>query len=220
MVKIIVDHRESKEIIRELVKQDLDVEVKQLNTADIVLQTKDINNHIKTIGIERKTQSDFINSIIDKRIINQLIVLKENFEIPLLIIEGTDNIYTLRNMHPNAIRGMLSSIAIDYQIPIIHTRGYRDTAALVHTISKRLEKSRKPISLLAKRKPLTLKEKQELIIETFPGIGPSLAKALLKEFKTVKKIINASEEKLQKVEKLGPKKASEIKKVIEEMYEG
>ena len=219
MVKIIVDHRESKEIIRELIKQDLDVEVKQLNTADIVLQTRDLNNNIKTIGIERKTQSDFINSIIDKRIINQLIVLKENFEIPLLIIEGIDNIYTLRNMHPNAIRGMLSSIAIDYQIPIIHTRGYRDTAALVHIISKRLEKSRKPISLLKQRKPLTLKEKQELIIETFPGIGPSLAKSLLKEFKTVKKIINASEKNLQKVEKLGPKKASEIKKVIEEEYQ-
>ena len=219
MVKIIVDHRESKEIIRELIKQDLDVEIKQLNTADIVLQTKDLDNNIKTIGIERKTQLDFINSIIDKRIINQLIVLKENFEIPLLIIEGIDNIYTLRNMHPNAIRGMLSSIAIDYQIPIIYTRGYRDTAALVHTISKRLEKSRKPISLLKQRKPLTLKEKQELIIETFPGIGPSLAKSLLKEFKTVKKIINASEKNLQKVEKLGPKKASEIKKVIEEEYQ-
>ena len=219
MVKIIVDHRESKEIIRELIKQDLDVEIKQLNTADIILQTKDLDNNIKTIGIERKTQLDFINSIIDKRIINQLIVLKENFEIPLLIIEGIDNIYTLRNMHPNAIRGMLSSIAIDYQIPIIHTRGYRDTAALIHTISKRLEKSRKPISLLKQRKPLTLKEKQELIIETFPGIGPSLAKSLLKEFKTVKKIINASEKNLQKVEKLGPKKASEIKKVIEEEYQ-
>ena len=60
MVKIIVDHRESKEIIRELIKQDLDVEVKQLNTADIVLQTKDLDNNIKTIGIERKTQLDFL----------------------------------------------------------------------------------------------------------------------------------------------------------------
>lgn len=67
-------------------------------------------------------------------------------------------------MHPNAIREMLSSIAINYQIPIIHTRWYRNTAALVHTISKRLEKSRKPTSLLKQRKPLTLKEKQELIM--------------------------------------------------------
>ena len=71
---------------------------------------------------------------------------------------------------------------------------------------------------IVKAKIAQLKEKQELIIETFPGIGPSLAKSLLKEFKTVKKIINASEKNLQKVEKLGPKKASEIKKVIEEEY--
>ena len=218
-MKVYVDHREQKAgVLKELIKHGIDVEVKSLSIGDYIITGKNHEGKEQNIAIERKTQSDFINSIIDKRIINQLIVLKENFEIPLLIIEGIDNIYTLRNMHPNAIRGMLSSIAIDYQIPIIHTRGYRDTAALIHTISKRLEKSRKPISLLKQRKPLTLKEKQELIIETFPGIGPSLAKSLLKEFKTVKKIINASEKNLQKVEKLGPKKASEIKKVIEEEY--
>ena len=72
--------------------------------------------------------------------------------------------------------------------------------------------------MLKKRKPLTLKERQELIIESFPGIGPTLAKSLLQEFKSVKKIINTNEEKLQKIDKLGPKKASEIKKVIEEEY--
>src|SRR3989344_2626517 len=113
MTKVIVDHRETKNIIKELIKHKLDVEVKQLNIADFVLQTSDINNKEKTIGIERKTKQDFLNSIIDKRIINQLIILKENFKLPLLIIEGDENIYALSNIHPNAIRGMLSSIAID-----------------------------------------------------------------------------------------------------------
>jgi len=218
MTKVIVDHRETKNIIKELIKHKLDVEVKQLNIADFVLQTSDINNKEKTIGIERKTKQDFLNSIIDKRIINQLIILKENFKLPLLIIEGDENIYALSNIHPNAIRGMLSSIAIDYQIPIIYTRNFRDTAALINTIAKRLEKSRKPLTLLAKRKPLTTKELQEFIIQSLPGVGPSLAKSLLKEFKTIKKIINASEEKLKKIDKLGDKKSSDIKKIIEEKY--
>lgn len=205
---LIIDHRE-RELVKELARRKIKYEVKQLLTADII---------IKNIGIERKVQQDFINSIIDKRLIDQLIVLKDNFEIPLLILEGEDNIYELRNMHPNAIRGMLASIAIDYQIPIIHTRNLNDTCSFIESILSRLERGKVSIPLLRKRKPLTLKERQELIIESFPGIGNLLAKSLLKEFKSVKKIINSTEDKLQKVEKIGPKKASEMKKVIEEEY--
>ncbi|MEK6952094.1 MAG: ERCC4 domain-containing protein [Nanoarchaeota archaeon] len=217
MIKLLVDHREDKSLIKELSKKH-DIEIKQLVTADYIIQGKNSDNTDLSIGIERKTSNDFLNSIIDKRIIQQLIYLKENFTIPLLIIEGTQNIYTIRNFHPNAIRGMLASIAIDYQIPILQTRNYRDTAALINTIASRLEKPKKLFSLLKKRKPLTLKEQQELVIESFPGIGPNLAKNLLEKFKSVEKVINASEENLKKVEKIGPVKAKEIKKITDSQY--
>ena len=213
MPKVIVDYRESNSgIIKELVKKDIEVEKQQLITADFVIQTKDLNNEIQTVGVERK------NSIIDKRIINQLINLKENFTVPLLIIEGSENIYEMRKFHPNAIRGMLVSIAVDYQIPIIHTRNYRDTAALLAVIAKRLEKPKKLISLLKKRKPLSLIEHQELILESLPGVGPKIAKSLLERFKTVKNVINANEKDLQLVEKIGKKKSAEIKRVLEVKY--
>ncbi len=219
MLKIIADHRERKSgIIRELVKYKVEVEEQQLITADFIIQTKDNNDQIKTIGIERKTQEDFINSMIEKRINQQLMILKENFDMPILIIEGSHNLYTIRNFHPNSIRGMLSSIAIDYQIPIIYTRNYRDTALLLIVMAKRMEKPHTMITLLKKRKPLTLKEQQQLLIETLPGIGPSLSKSLLKEFRNVKSIINASEEDLQRAEKIGQKKAREIFKVINSDY--
>ena len=219
MPKVIVDYRESNSgIIKELVKKDIEVEKQQLITADFVIQTKDLNNEIQTVGVERKKQNDFINSIIDKRIINQLINLKENFTVPLLIIEGSENIYEMRKFHPNAIRGMLVSIAVDYQIPIIHTRNYRDTAALLAVIAKRLEKPKKLISLLKKRKPLSLIEHQELILESLPGVGPKIAKSLLERFKTVKNVINANEKDLQLVEKIGKKKSAEIKRVLEVKY--
>ncbi len=186
--------------------------------ADYIITGDNQEGKFQEIGIERKTQSDFINSIIDKRIINQLIVLKENFEFPLLIIEGSENLYELRDFHPNAIRGMLTSIALDYQVPIIHTKNHRDTAAHIAVIVKRLEKSKRVLSLLTKRKPLTLKEQQEYIIESLPGIGPTIAKSLLARFGNVKNIINASEKDLQEVDKIGKKKSAEIKKVLEEIY--
>jgi len=219
MQKIIVDHRERNSgIIRELAKHDIEVIKKQLISADFIIQTKDIEEKIQTLGIERKTVNDFLNSIIDKRILTQLIQLKKSFDIPLLIIEGTENIYQIRNFHPNSIRGMLTTIAVDFQIPIITTMSYRDTTNLLLTIAKRLDKPQRHISLLKRKKPLTLKEQQEFLIETLPGVGPTLSKALLKKFKSVKAVINAKEERLKKVEKIGPKKAEKIKKVTEEKY--
>ena len=68
-------------------------------------------------------------------------------------------------------------------------------------------------------KPLTTKEQQEFIIESLPGIGPSLAKTLLTQFKTVKKIMNAKPNQLQKAEKLGKKRSEEIQRILEEEYE-
>jgi Fanconi anemia group M protein len=209
MTKIIVDTRE-KEIIQEFEKQDIPYKKEQLVIADFV---------IGDIAIERKTQNDFINSIIDKRILNQLIEIKNHFEVPLLIIEGDKNIYTIRDFHPNAIRGMFAAITIDYQIPVIFTKNHRDTVAFLKVILNRIEKGHRAISLLKKKKPLTIREHQEYIIQALPGIGSTLAKNILKKFSTVKNIINASEDNLKKVEKLGPKKIKEIKKVIEEGYQ-
>ena len=217
MTKIIIDHREPKELIREIAKKH-EIEIKQLITADFIIQGRDTEGNELNIGLERKTLNDFLNSIIDKRIIQQLIYLKENFTVPLLIIEGTQNIYEIRNFHPNAIRGMLASITVDFQIPVIQTRNFRDTAAFISTIATRLEKPKKIFPLLKKRKPLTLKEQQELIIESLPKVGPTLARSLLTHFGSVKKIVNASEEKLQKVEKIGKIKAREIKKVTDSDY--
>lgn len=218
MAKIIVDYREDKNIIKELHKHDLDVEIKSLVVADFIMQVKDIDGHVKDLAIERKTINDFLNSIIDKRILSQLIALKENFPLQLLMIEGEENIYAIRNFHPNSIRGMLSSIAIDYQIPIIYTKSQRDTAAYLALISKKLEKPKKHISLVSKRKPLTLKEQQEYIIESLPGIGPNLAKSLLSKFKSIKNVINAKKEKLQKVEKIGDKKSNILREILDSEY--
>ena len=218
MPKIIVDYREDKNIVKELYKDKIDVEIKSLISADFVMQVKDINNNVKDLGIERKTLRDFLNSIIDKRILAQLISLKENFPLQLLIIEGEENIYQIRDFHPNSIRGMLSSIAIDYQIPILYTKNYRDTAAYLALIAKRLEKPKRNISLITKRKPLTLKEQQEYIIESLPGVGPSLSKALLSKFKSVKNVINAKEKRLKKVDKIGEKKSKVLREVLDREY--
>lgn len=219
-MNILMDYRErSSGIKKELIKQGLEVTEKQLVSADFVINTRNLDGKILTIGIEKKTINDFLNSIIDKRIISQLMEMKRHFDLSLLIIEGTENIYEIRNFHPNSIRGMMASIAIDFQTPILQTRNYRDTAKLLFVIAKRLEKPRSLPSLLKKRKPLTLKQQQEFLVESLPGIGPQTSRALLKKFKTIEGLVNASEESLREVEKIGKLKAKSIKKLFEKRYD-
>ena len=212
-LKVLVDVREKgSNISKKLTELEMDVKVKSLATADIIISNK--------IGIERKTVPDFVNSIIDKRIFVQLKDLKNNFENPILIIEGEEDIYSVRNIHPNAIRGTLATIVSSFQIPIINTKNSQDTAEMIKALAKKEQKNQeKDISINPTRKPMTTKEQQEFIIESLPNIGPSLAKSLLRKFKTIKKIINAKPEKLEKIDKIGKKKAKEIQRILEEIYQ-
>lgn len=219
-MRIIVDYRERPSgIVKELVKHDLEVDVMQLSVADFILKTKNSEGNLETVGIEKKTQSDFLSSIADKRIVKQLVDLKREFTLPILIIEGFDNMYALRNFHPNAIRGMLASIAVDLQVPIIYTRNVRDTAAFIATVAKRLEKPHRDISLVHNRRAMSLTDQQEIVLESLPGVGRTLAKSLLQYFGSVRSVVLASVEDLQKVEKIGKKKAQAIRDVLDKSYQ-
>ncbi|MCG2718347.1 MAG: DEAD/DEAH box helicase [Nanoarchaeota archaeon] len=212
-INIIADFREKGSgIIKQLIDKEVDVKMKNLAVGDYLLSNR--------VAVEFKTKQDFVSSMIDKRLLRQVKALKENFEKPLIILEGEEDIYSIRRIHPNAINGMLAAIVIDFGIPIISTKNSLETAAMLKSIAKREQEfEKKDIGVRTEKKPLTTKEQQEFIIESLPGVGPTLAKALLKEFKSVKKIVNADHPDLQSIEELGPKKAEEIKRIVEEIYE-
>lgn len=205
---IIADTREkSSPIIKHLISQNVEVKTKTLATADYIVN--------ENIGIELKTKEDFVKSIIDQRLLTQVINLKNNFINPLIILQGDEDIYSLRRIHPNAIRGMLTTITLIYKIPIIYTKNPKDTSEFILNLLKKDSSSKS--SYLLSKKPLTTKELQESIISSLPGIGPSTAKTLLKKYGSIKKIINAKN--LEKTEKIGKSRAEEIKRIINEIYE-
>jgi ERCC4-related helicase/DNA uptake protein ComE-like DNA-binding protein len=209
---IFADHREKASgVIKELINNGIKLNLEKLDSADYLLSSR--------VGVEFKTNEDFVNSIIDGRLLMQVKQLKRNFERPLIIIEGTEDIYSIRNIHSNAIMGMLSMIAISYGIPIISTKNHKETASLMQIIAKReQEETGKNFTPHSEKRVSTLKEQQEYFVSSLPGIGMTLAKPLLKEFKSVKNLINAKKEDLEKVEKIGPKKAEELKKVFDGEY--
>jgi Fanconi anemia group M protein len=211
--KIFADHREKgSKLIKELVDKGHDLILEQLEHADFLLSSR--------VGVEFKTVEDFINSIIDGRLLLQVKNLKANFERPLIMIQGQDDIYSVRNIHPNAIRGMLSTITISYGIPIIQTKDFRESAALMGIIAKReQEETSSDFTPHSEKRAFSIKEQQEYIISSFPGVGMTLAKPLLKKFKSIKKIVNAKQEQLEKIAKIGPKKAESIRKVLDSEYD-
>ncbi|MFC1769107.1 ERCC4 domain-containing protein, partial [Nanoarchaeota archaeon] len=212
-VKIYADHRErASTLIKELVDSNVDLKLEQLKYADYLLSSR--------VGVELKNKEDFVNSIIDGRLLTQLKDLKENFERPLIIIEGEQDIYSIRNVHPNSIRGMIATITIGYGIPIIMSNDSKETASLLMLIAKREQDDvGKEFSPHASRKPRSLTEQQEYIISALPGVGLQLAKPMLRNFKSVKDVINAEVELLKNVEKIGPKKAKQIRDVLDSEYE-
>ncbi|MEK6840867.1 MAG: ERCC4 domain-containing protein [Nanoarchaeota archaeon] len=209
--KIVVDYREKNSlIIPELISLGFDVEVKELKVADYL---------VKGTAIERKTVSDFISSMKNRRLLKQLEELQQ-YESRLLIIEGIEEqeIYSEDfsekgfGMHPNSVRGFLLSVLLNYRVPIIFTKNHEDTAKFISVLAKK-ETRESPLN--ATKKVRSIEEQAQYIIEGFPGIGPKTAKKLLKKFRTIKNVINASAEDLKK--EIG-KKADNILRIIEQKH--
>ncbi len=211
-LRVIVDYREKNSpIVKLLAENNTQLTLGMLESADYVLS--------KRVGIEYKTVPDFVASIIDGRLLSQLKDLKRNFERPVVLIEGTEDMYAVRNIHPNAITGMLATISVSYGIPVLRSKDARESVALLLAIAKReQEETTSTFSYHADRKPITLKEQQEYLVSCLPSVGPQLAKTLLAHFKNVKTILNASEEELKQVPGVGEKIARGIKELSEREY--
>ena len=210
---VFADYREKGTgVLKELVELGVSLKLEMLQVADYVLSPR--------CAVEFKTVEDFVQSIIDGRLLDQLKQLKTQYERPVIIVEGTQDLFSVRNIHPNAIRGMLATIAVSYGIPIIYTKDTKDSAAQLLAIAKREQAlSKDTFQPHAEKRATSLPEQQEYIVSSLPNVGLQLAKELLAHFKSVKNVVNASEEELKKVDGVGDKKAKAIKDACEKEYQ-
>ena len=209
---ILIDHREkSSSIVKELIELGNNVKIEQLDSADYLCSER--------VGIEYKKKEDFINSIIDGRMLEQAKNLMNHFERPLIIVEGEEDIYSIRKIHPHAIQGMIAAITVSFGIPIIYTKNNNETASILSVIASREQQGeQKYFSPHASNKPMTIKEMQEYIVSSLPSIGPLLAKEMLESFGSVSAVFNASGGELKKINKLGDKKSVGVRDIIDRKY--
>ncbi len=208
MIKIIADDREDPKIISFLRNLECELEVKRLISGDFICS--------ENTAIERKTRSDFESSIIDKRLFYQLQNLRESYINIILIIEGESNANIISK---EALMGAYASIVTDFHAGLFFTRNHSSSADLIFSIAKHEQSLKKiPLSINTKRKTHNLSQTQRSIVEAFPMIGPKLAKSLLEHFGSLENVINANEEEILKIEKMGEKKSKVFRKTIENEY--
>jgi ERCC4-related helicase len=209
-VKIVIDDREtSSKVVEVLSTMGAAIRLERLPQGDYAIGDR--------ILVERKTAKDFADTLINRDLLGQLKAMADAVPRPVLIVEGGD-IYTQRDINPNAIRGVLSAITIDMGITLLFTKDEQDTAQMLYVIAKREEGERGERKMHPHKVQRSLAEEQEYVVSAFPEIGLKNARLLLAHFGSVQGIVKASLEELKAVQGIGEKTAGRIFELCRREY--
>jgi len=210
MPDIIADDREDKKVLK-ILSENANIKINRLEVGDYILSNR--------VGVERKSSNDFVESLINGTLFPQILSLANNFEVPILIVEGED-VYSIRNMDKKSIRGAIISAMVDFRVRPIFTKNPEETVNFLVDISLReqKEKDRMPI-IRGEKKVMSLREKQLFIVEGLPEVSSILSRRLLQKFGSVLGVFNADEIELKEVEGVGEIKAKKIREIVDSLYE-
>ena len=113
---------------------------------------------------------------------------------------------------------MLSSIAIGFGVPILHTKNPKDSAALLAVMAKREQDTARSYTLHS-GKPISEKEQQEFFISSIPNMGLVNARRLLEKFGSVKSVVNATLDEIVAINGIGKKTAERLIEFFRKGYE-
>ncbi|MCF2141588.1 MAG: DEAD/DEAH box helicase [Candidatus Lokiarchaeota archaeon] len=201
---ILVDSRETASpITRILSEMNVTIDLQTLLVGDYIVSQR--------CGIERKSIQDFVDSIKDGRLFDELRRLRNQFSHPILLLEG--NYHKIISINRAAILGTLTSIMLKFQVFLIQTQDAHDSAEMIRALALKEQKSNsKSFSIRFKKIPEQLDKQLEQIVAGIPGINLTRAQDLLREFRTLRALFNASPEDLKKIHQIGSVLAEKIHK--------
>ena len=90
------------------------------------------------VVIERKTVEDFLETLLgeDRSLFQQVGDAARFYARPVVVLEG-ERLYEARNVHPNAVRGALASLAVDFGASVLRTEDESDTADMLEVVATR-----------------------------------------------------------------------------------
>ena len=215
-VEIVADQRElDSTIARDLSTRDgIETRLETLAVGDYVLSDR--------VVVERKTTADFLDTLLgeDRSMFEQVGDAVRSYARPVVVVEGGD-LYGQRNVHPNAIRGALASLAVDFGASVLFSDNEDDTTELLATIAGREQTaSDREVRVHGEKADKTLDEQQEYVVSSIAEVGPVTARALLAHFGSVERVVTADEAELLDVEGVGPVTAERIREVVGSDYAG
>jgi Fanconi anemia group M protein len=214
-VEIVVDQRElDSNIARDLSKRaDFRTRLETLAVGDYVLSDR--------VAVERKSVEDFLDTLTggDRSLFEQVRDLSRHYARPVVVVEGTD-LYGSRNVHPDAIRGALSALVVDFGVSVLRTEDEADTADLLGVVARREQETRdRTVSVHGDKGSKTLAEQQEYVVGAIADVGPVTARSLLDHFGTVEAVMTAREADLREVDGVGEVTAERIREVVGSDYD-
>ncbi|PSQ28720.1 Hef nuclease [Halobacteriales archaeon QS_9_68_17] len=214
-LEVVVDQRElDSNIARDLSKRDgVETRLETLAVGDYVLSDR--------VAVERKTVSDLLDTLTggdERSVFEQVGDLTRHYSRGVLVLEG-DDLYGERNVHPNAIRGALSSLAVDFGVSVLRTEDEGDTADLLEVIAGREQQADdREVNVHGEKQSKTLPEQQEYVVSSIADVGPVTARSLLEEFATVEAVMTAREDDLTEADGVGEVTAERIREVVGSEY--
>ena len=131
-VVVSIDHREGKSALAARLRQEgLTVEVVNLPVGDVKISDR--------ILIERKGTRDFVDSLLDGRLLDQATRLVSAAPRAMLVLEGND-LFQHRAVHGQAIMGALATLTFDYGLPVVTAADTAETARFIAVSARRESK--------------------------------------------------------------------------------
>lgn len=207
MIEIYVDMREKRSgVLAALSAMDnIHVQVGSLPCGDYVLSPE--------VVVERKAATDFIASIMEGRIFQQIEKMKLDYARPIVLIEG--DVFNTRSAIDNkAIAGAISYINAIANVGLVMLSDAKETPMVLATMARHLQEGLGYEINLHPKKPKPNKEAAQYIIGSLPGIGPGNARKLYEHFGSAAKVCAATPEMLAQVKGIGAKTAQRIHELL------
>jgi len=207
--RIACDHRERPSGVPEALKNHPNVEltIHRLKLGDYRVDD--------SLIVERKTLTDFAQSVRDGRLFAQASRLaRVKSARPCIILEGSRIKHWSAALPRSAIQGALITVTLVFGLPVLRSSSPEETADLILYAADQLH--RRSIRPPQRRgyQPKGLIRRQSFLLQTIPEIGPTKAQRLLETFGTPFGVATATIEALETVEGIGPSAAKKIHRVF------
>ena len=210
--RIACDHRETRSGVPEALDLHPDV---HLTHHHLSLGDYRVDD---TLIVERKTVTDFAQSVRDGRLFTQASRLARcRSARPCLILEGTRITHWSGALPKTAVQGAMITVTLVFGIPLLRSSCPQETAALILYAVDQLHRRTITPPKRYGHSPKGTNRQQSYLLQAIPGIGPLKAERLLKAFGSPAGVASASGRDLETVEGIGPSAAEEIYSVSHEV---